>query len=162
MLLFLSLLQVVFFDFLVLLEKRFDLGIISIQDGGTLSFKFLLNLLKLITVVLSHLFKLLHHALNECLNVQGHLLHGLHIVTILLVELVHELLDQGLFVLDDLGTSLPLNLNILSHTNRMVNVSYISTKICFIYLPQPTLYSLLSLQALASSNRFLHSSYGTE
>lgn len=107
----------------MLIEEGLDVGIILVQNGGSLTFKFLLDLLKLVTVVSPHVLELLHHAIDESLDVKGHLLHCLHVVAIFSIQLFHELIDQGLLVIDDLRACCPLNLNVLYTHKKAVRIS---------------------------------------
>ena len=166
LLLDLSTVGVVVLNFFVFLEESFDICIILILNVSSLSIEFLLDLLKLITVILSHVFKLLHHAVNQRFNINGHPLHGLHVVTILLIELLHKLTNQGFLILDNLQTTLSLNFDVLLkqiNRIRLITSFFEIDKANLISnLPLPVLCSLLFPRVLASSNLFLHSFYVTQ
>jgi len=74
-------------------EKFFDMVIITSKDVLSLLGKVLLNLIKLLTVVSSHINELLPHGLDEILNVIVLLLERFHVFIILSSKLLHETLD---------------------------------------------------------------------
>lgn len=94
-------------------EELLDLVFILLKDGESLTVKLLLDLLQLIAVVITHLLELLHHRLDQTLDIVVHLLHRLDVVIVLGIKLVDELLNKRLLVGDDLRASLSLGFDVL-------------------------------------------------
>ena len=107
------LLQVVVFDFLVFGEERLDFRLVASEDGRSLPLEVRLNRLQLLVVVVPHLAELALHAHDELVDVLGHLLDRLDVVTVFLVNLLLELTDQLLLVGDDLGAGRFLRFDVL-------------------------------------------------
>jgi len=74
-----------FLNLFVLLKEALNYFFIFLKNSKTLAVKFSFNLFKLIAIIFSHVFKLLHHASDESLNVCVHLLHGLNIAVVLAI-----------------------------------------------------------------------------
>ena len=63
--------------------------------------------------MLAHVIELALHSLDQRVNILRHLLDRLDVVTVLLVDLRFELLDELLLVRDDLSTGCLLRFNVL-------------------------------------------------
>ena len=63
--------------------------------------------------MLAHVIELALHSLDQRVNILRHLLDRLDVVTVLLVDLSFELLDELLLVRDDLSTGCLLRFNVL-------------------------------------------------
>lgn len=102
LLLFLPLRQVALLCRLVFDKELFDFLLVATEDGGALAVELCLDRLQLLVVVLAHLAELRLHASDKQVDVLRHLLDGLDVVAVLLVDLLFELEDQLLLVRDDL------------------------------------------------------------
>ena len=111
--LLLPLVQVAGLDSLVLLEEIFDFFFVAVENGTALAVKFALDLRQLLVVMLAHVIELALHSLDQRVNILRHLLDRLDVVTVLLVDLRFELLDELLLVRDDLSTGCLLRFNVL-------------------------------------------------
>ena len=68
--------------------------------------------------MLAHLTELSFHTLDQQVNVLTHLLDGLDIVTVFVVDLLFELFDELDFIKDDLGTGSFLSFDILYNREK--------------------------------------------
>ena len=73
------------FKLLVLSKKSLDLILVSLDDLVTLSLELLLDLLKLLMIIGSHIKELLTHSLNQIINIIILLFKRLNVFFILLL-----------------------------------------------------------------------------
>jgi hypothetical protein len=104
--------HVVGLKFGVLSEKLGNFFTVSLNDLTSFSDESSFNVFNLIMIVLAHIIELLSHGFDELINVIIILLNGLDVFLILVLELINELLDQNIFLFDDLLACLLLNLNV--------------------------------------------------
>ena len=78
---------------LVLVEKKLDFFVVSLDNFGSFSLEVSLNVLEFIHVGLSHSVELIRHLVDQVLNVQAHFAHLLDVVTVLLLELLLKLIN---------------------------------------------------------------------
>ena len=90
-----------------------DFLLVPAEDSCALSVEVSFNRLQLLVVVLSHLSKLRLHSRDQGVDILAHLLDGLDVVAILLIDLCLKFSDQLSLIRDDLGACSFLSLDIL-------------------------------------------------
>jgi len=93
-------------------EQILDGLIVAIQNFLALLQEACLNLIKLVTVVHSHINELSLHRFDEILNVIVLFFERFHILVIFSSELLHETLNEKILLLNNLFTSFFLNLDV--------------------------------------------------
>ncbi len=108
-----ALVQEVLLEVLVLLEERLDLGFVLGEDLRAFQLEGVFDLAQMVGIVLSHHDELLTHLLEQFIDVVLLHLHGLHVLIVLKLELLHELADKGVFLVYNSFTGVFLLLDVL-------------------------------------------------
>lgn len=122
----------------MLSEQSLDLIFISLDDLISLPLELLFDLLELLMVVGPHIKELLTHGLDQVVNIIILLFQRLDVFVVLLLELVHELLDEVILLADDLLTGLLLHLDVLG--------KLLAVFLLFELLPSPVYLDVLLMR----------------
>ena len=109
----LAILLVLGLDAFLLLELLFDFLFVAVKDRGALAIELSFDCCQLLVVVLAHVCELGLHRGDQRVNVNGHALDGLDVVAVLCSNLSFELVNEFLFVGNDLGAGSFLCFNVL-------------------------------------------------
>ena len=103
----------VFLELPVLLEQPAYLVLIVLEYLTPLIVEGLLNVVELVAVVGAHLIELKLHRCDQEVDVVVLVLQRVHILIVLGLQLLHELADETLLLLNDLGACVFLLVDIL-------------------------------------------------